>query len=124
MACARICEDKKATEIVILDVRKLNFLTDYFVICSTQNERQSRAIAEEMHVRLKAEGRRRVGSEGERDGLWVLQDFGDVVIHIFRGDQREFYDLDALWADAPQMKWKAAAKAPRKNGAAKKVRSK
>lgn len=121
VACAKICDDKKAQEILVLDVRKLTFIADYFVICSSQNERQSHAIAEEIAVALKKKGVRSVnGMSPERDGVWVLQDFGDVVVHVFREDQRGFYDLESLWADAPQVKW-ARARAPRKNGAAKKV---
>ena len=119
VACAKICDDKKAENIVILDVRKLTFITDYFIICSTDNERQSHAIAEEISVSLKKEGIRPVGNQGpERDGVWVLQDFGDVVVHVFLRDQRDFYDLESLWADAPEVKWK---RAPRKTSKAKKA---
>ncbi len=114
MSCARICDDKKAEKIVILDVRKLTFITDYFVICSVQNERQSHAIAETIAVELKKKGVRPVGGRGlERDGTWVLQDFSDVVVHIFRDDQRAFYDLESLWADAKPVKWAPARRARR-----------
>lgn len=93
------------------------------MICSTQNERQSRAIGEELTTTLKRQGVRRLGGEGEDAGLWVLQDFGDVVVHVFREDRRGFYDLDALWADAPEVKWKAASR-PRSNGAPRAGRKK
>lgn len=116
MACAKICEDKKADRIVVLDVRKLTFIADYFVICSTASERQSHAVAEEMRVRMKRKGFLPVGPKAaQRDGIWVLQDYGDVVVHVFREDSREFYDLESLWADAPQVKWKRA-RALKKNG--------
>jgi ribosome-associated protein len=121
VACAKICDDKKAENIVVLDVHKITFITDYFIICSTENERQSHAIAEEMSVSLKKKGIRPVGDPSiERDGVWVLQDYGDVVVHIFRNDQREFYDLESLWADAREVKWKRAKEAARKGKAAAK----
>ncbi|MBI2931579.1 MAG: ribosome silencing factor [Planctomycetes bacterium] len=112
LTCAKICDDKKAENVTVLDVRKLTFITDYFILCSTQNERQSHAIAEEISVKLKSKGLRPVGNShaAQRDGVWVLQDFGDVVVHILREDQRAFYDLDSLWADAPRVTWKRATK--------------
>jgi len=109
VACAEACEDKKATDIVVLDVRKLTSIADYFVLCSATNERQSRAIADDLRVSLKEQGVRELGIEGVRDGRWVLQDFGDVVVHVFHETQREFYDLDGLWADARRVRWKKAS---------------
>ena len=110
VAAARACDDKKAQDIRILDVRKLTTISDYFIVCSTSNERQARAIADDLRVSLKEYGLRELGVEGAQDARWILQDFGDVVVHIFHESQRGFYDIEGLWADAPQVKWKAASK--------------
>lgn len=100
----------KATNVVVLDVRKLTSISDYFVVCSVGNERQARAIADDLRVSMKELGERELGVEGIQDGKWILQDFGAVVVHVFHEAHREFYDIEGLWADAPQVKWKAAAK--------------
>ena len=110
LLAAETCDEKKAKEIVVLDVRKITTISDYFIVCSTSNERQARAIAESMRMKLKEMGRREMGVEGLEDGRWVLQDFGDIVLHIFHESQREFYDIEGLWADAKQVRWKTASK--------------
>ena len=104
LLAAETCDDKKGKEILILDVRKITSISDYFIVCSTTNERQARAIAESMRMKLKEMGRREMGVEGMDDARWVLQDFGDIVLHIFHESQREFYDIEGLWADAPREK--------------------
>ena len=110
LLAAEVCDEKKAKEIVVLDVRKITSISDYFIVCSTSNERQARAIAEGMRMRMKELGRREMGVEGIDDARWVLQDFGDIVLHIFHESQREFYDIEGLWADAKQVRWKKASK--------------
>ena len=110
LLAAEVCDDKKAKEIVVLDVRKITSISDYFIVASTSNERQARAIAEEMRMRLKEMGRREMGVEGMDDARWVLQDFGDIVLHIFHESQREFYDIEGLWADAKRVLWKKPRK--------------
>ena len=95
---------------MILDVRKLTSISDYFVVCSVTNERQARAIADDLRVSMKEKGERELGVEGVQDGKWILQDFGAVVLHVFHESQREFYDIEGLWADAPRVKWKTASK--------------
>ena len=100
----------KATKIVVLDVRKLTSISDYFVVCSVGNERQARAISDDLRVAMKELGERELGVEGIQDGKWILQDFGAVVVHVFHEAHREFYDIEGLWADAPQVKWKVPAK--------------
>jgi ribosome-associated protein len=110
LLAAETCDEKKAKDIVVLDVRKITTISDYFIVCSTSNERQARAIAESMRMKLKEMGRREMGVEGIEDGRWVLQDFGDIVLHIFHESQREFYDIEGLWADAKQVRWKKASK--------------
>ena len=110
VAGAKVCDDKKATDIVILDVRKLTSITDYFIVCSTSNERQARAITDEMRTTLKDMGLKQLGLEGVNDARWILQDFADIVIHIFHESQREFYDIEGLWADATRVRWKKPSK--------------
>src|SRR6185295_12945794 len=110
LLAAEVCDEKKAKEIVVLDVRKITSISDYFVVCSTSNERQARAIADDLRVRMKDLGKREMGVEGIDDARWVLQDFGDIVLHIFHESQREFYDIEGLWADAKQVRWKKASK--------------
>jgi len=106
LIAAEICDDKKAKDIVILDVRKVTTISDYFIICSTSNERQARAIAEDLRLKMRELGKREMGVEGMQDGRWVLQDFADIVLHVFHESQREFYDIEGLWADAKQVRWK------------------
>ena len=110
LLAAEVCDEKKAKEIIVLDVRKITSISDYFIVCSTSNERQARAIADDLRVRMKELGKREMGVEGIEDARWVLQDFGDIVLHIFHESQREFYDIEGLWADAKQVRWKKASK--------------
>jgi ribosome-associated protein len=109
VAAARAAAGKKARSIVILDVRDLIGITDYFVIASGTTERQVRTVAEEIERALKADGHRPVRREGEREGRWVLLDFVDFVAHVFRDEERGYYDLERLWADAPTIEWEEAA---------------
>ena len=110
LLAAEVCSDKKAKDIVVLDVRKITTISDYFIICSTTNERQARAITDDLRVRMKEIGKREMGVEGVADGRWVLQDFADIVVHVFLESQREFYDIDGLWSDAKQVRWKKPSK--------------
>jgi len=105
LRCARICDEKKAEDIVVLNLRKLTFLTDYFVIASTRSERQSRAIGDEVRLDFKGRGVRLLGAQGIDASKWALLDFGDVVLHLMLPEQRAFYDLEGLWADAARVKW-------------------
>jgi ribosome-associated protein len=105
-AAAVAADDKKATDVVVLDVGDVLSITGWFVIASGSNPRLVRTIAEEVEAQLKAEhdlAPRRV--EG-RDGLrWVLLDYGDFVVHVFHEEEREYYQLERLWADVPQVAW-------------------
>ena len=107
---AQVCDEKKAKDIVVLDVSKITTISDYFIVCSTSNERQARAIADELRVQFKGMGIRELGVEGLEDARWVLQDFGYIVLHIFHETQREFYDIEGLWADAKKVRWKKTSK--------------
>ena len=103
-ALAAAALGKKAVDLVILDMRGLIDFSDYFVLCTAQNTRQVRAIAEEVKMVSKKEHQTPpVGVEGLDACRWVLVDFSDVVVHVFDGPMRGFYDLDGLWRDAPRL---------------------
>jgi ribosome-associated protein len=95
--------DRKAFDVVVLDLRGLVAFADTFIICSGRSNRQVSAIAESVEQDLKEEGIRPIGIEGLREGHWVLMDYGDVVIHIFYEPIRIFYDLEGLWSDAKRI---------------------
>lgn len=99
---ARLLE-KKALDVVVIDVRGMTSYADYFVLASGESDRQVGAMAEHVAVKLKEEdGTRPLGVEGEQTGNWVLLDYGEVVAHLFLAEVRSFYDLEGLWADAPK----------------------
>ena len=103
---ARAAADKKATDVVILDVSDILAVAETFVIASATNARQVRTIAEEVEEHLKIEADvapRQI--EGLSDASWVLLDYGDVIVHVFLAATRAYYDLDRLWADAPRIDW-------------------
>lgn len=102
-AAAQAAADKKAQDIVIIDVAERLVITDVFVLASASNERQVEAIVEEIEERLRRlpEKATPVRREGERAGRWVLLDYGDAVMHIQHAEDREFYALDRLWKDCP-----------------------
>jgi ribosome-associated protein len=109
VTAARAAASKQAREVVVLDVRDLIVITDYFLIASGSSDRQVRAVAEEIERAVKARGLRPVRREGEREGRWVLLDFVDFVAHVFQDHDREYYGLERLWADAPVVEWEAQA---------------
>ena len=94
--------DKKAEDVLVLDVRGLTSYADYFVLMTADSERQAGAIADSVDEKMKANGSTRVGAEGYETGRWILIDYGDVVAHVMSRDARGFYDLEGLWADAPR----------------------
>ena len=99
--CASQILDKKATNVRILDVRKLSSLTDFLVLASGSSDRQVQASAEAVHQGLKKQHETLpLGIEGMQEGRWVLIDYGDVMVHVFHEPVRQFYDLDGLWNDA------------------------
>jgi ribosome-associated protein len=103
--CRDFADNKKAENIVILDVRKLSSVTDYFVIASGTSEPHLRAIVEEITSRLREEhGVRPLRTDGSIHGAWVVMDFFDVIVHVMRADVRERYDLESLWGDAKRVK--------------------
>ena len=101
-AAAVAASSKKAERIVILDVSKQLVITDHFLICSGNTDRQVKTIADEVEKVLSAErGVKPFRREGEREGRWVLLDYVDFVVHVFHKEDREYYDLERLWSDAP-----------------------
>ncbi len=100
---ARSASDKKAFQIVGLEVSELTSYTDCLLICSAASERQVSAIADEMQRQLKVSGRLPLHVEGERRSDWVLLDYGEFVIHVFTEERRAYYGLDGLWGDAPRL---------------------
>jgi ribosome-associated protein len=100
---AAIADDKKATDLVALEVRPLVSYTDYLVICTARNERQAKAIHDEVYHRLKRDGWLPARVEGEREAEWVLMDYLDAVLHIFTPELRERYRLEVLWGEAKKL---------------------
>jgi ribosome-associated protein len=94
--------EKKACDLVVLEVRDLTTVADYFVICSGRSDRQVQSIAQGLLEESAEEGFKPFAVEGAQRGHWVLMDFSDVIVHIFYQPVREFYDLDGLWGDAPK----------------------
>jgi len=105
VAAARAAASKQARDVVVLDVRELIVITDYFLIASGTSDRQVRTIAEEIEAAVREKGLKPVRREGEREGHWALLDFVDFVAHVFLDSDREFYDLERLWSDAPNVEW-------------------
>ncbi|RIV18887.1 ribosome silencing factor [Alicyclobacillaceae bacterium I2511] len=100
LAAALAASDKKARDVLILDIAELTPLADYFVICTVNSGTQSEAVARAITDRMDELGIACKGIEGLQAARWVLLDFGDVVIHVFRPEEREFYHLERLWGDA------------------------
>jgi ribosome-associated protein len=92
--------ERQAVNIVLLDVHDLCSFADYFVICSGESQRQIRAIFDEVEKSLKTEGNPPFRQEGSSDSGWLLLDYGNVIVHIFGAEEREFYDLDGFWREA------------------------
>ena len=112
LLCAQIAYEKKAEDIVVLDVSKIVVITDYFVIASGGNRKQLQAIADGIHQRLKPDGRKRLGHEGYEEGQWILVDYGDLIVQLFDKEKREYYNLETIWGDAPRVPFTPQAVAP------------
>lgn len=103
MTAALAALDKKALEVEILQVGDLVHYTDYFVICSGTNTQQVDAIADNIEDELRKLGFKPMSVEGKRNAMWVLLDYGDLVVHVFDEENRQFYELGKLWLDAPRL---------------------
>ncbi len=109
LVAADAASDRKAADIVAIEVSELLVVTDYFVICSGNTDIQVRAIADQVEDRLREEcGIKPIGREGVGEGKWVLLDFGDLVVHVFQPEERAFYRLENLWSDAPRLELPAS----------------
>lgn len=100
---ARAADEKLASDVVVLDVSEQLVITDCFVIASAPNERQVNSIVDNVEEKLRLAGHKPVRREGAREGRWVLLDYVEVVVHIQHSDERDFYGLERLWKDCPQV---------------------
>jgi ribosome-associated protein len=102
-AAVDIASDKKASDVILLDIRDLTTIADYFVICSGSNIRQIQAIADAIDDQLGEQGAELLHREGVAEAGWILLDFGDVIVHIFGPKEREYYRLESLWSEAKRV---------------------
>jgi ribosome-associated protein len=103
LLCLQAAIEKKAIDPVLLEMKGISSITDYFLICSGKSDRQVQAIAQEIEKVLKKRGIRPLGQEGISEGKWILMDYEDVIVHIFLEPVRKFYDLEGLWIDASRI---------------------
>ncbi len=99
----RFALEKKAYDLVLMEVRALTSIADYFIVCSGRSDRQAQSIAQGIEENMRGMGVRPQSVEGAARGQWVLMDFSDVIVHVFYQPVREFYDLEGLWIDAPRV---------------------
>jgi ribosome-associated protein len=111
VTAARAAAAKQAVDVTILDVHGLIVITDYFVICSGQTDRQIKTLVEEVERAVRDIGEKPIRREGDADSRWVLLDYIDVVVHVFAQEEREYYDLERLWRDAPRLGWNTSDQA-------------
>ncbi len=116
VTAARAAADKLATQIVAFDVSEQLAITDAFVIASATNDRQVKAIVDEVEDKLREIGAKPVRREGERDGRWVLIDYGEIVVHVQHEEERQFYALERLWRDCPTIPLPADVTGPPHGG--------
>lgn len=104
---AKTCDAFRGKDIVVLDLTPITAIFDYFVIATATSGRQMSAIAHEVNKVMKESGWRRLGIEGEKTGTWVLEDYGNLVLHVFSEEARQMYDLEHLWGDSKQVDWQS-----------------
>jgi ribosome-associated protein len=103
---ARIADENRAKDVVLLDLRQATPLLDFFVIATANSRRLSHAIAGEIDAQMKKLGEGKLGLEGSEEGRWILIDYGDFVVHIFSPEDRTYYALEEIWGDAPRLEWR------------------
>ena len=108
---ARIADANRSEDVVVLDLRSLSSVADFFVIGTGTSDRQMRATIDEIAEYGEGVGQSRYGLSGYEAGTWVLADYVDVVIHLFDARRRSYYDLELLWGDAPRIEWRQSASA-------------
>ena len=112
LLCRDLAENRKAEHVVILDVRELSSVTDFFVVATGTSDPHLRAIVDELTEKLREEhGLKARATDGTLHTAWIVLDFFDVIVHIMRGDLRDRYDLEGLWGDAPQVRHSPARRA-------------
>ncbi|MCC6421555.1 MAG: ribosome silencing factor [Gemmataceae bacterium] len=104
---ARIAEDNKARDVLVLDMRGITPLYDFVVLATGASRRQIHTITEEIDAALRGLGDTRTSIDGYEASNWVAQDYGDLVVHLFDPETRNYYSLEELWADAPRVDWKS-----------------
>src|SRR3954451_2827554 len=102
---ARIADDNRAKDILLLDLRQATPLLDFFVIATANSRRLSHAIASEIDQEMKRIGEHKLGMEGSEEGRWILIDYGDFVVHVFSAEARTYYALEEIWGDTPRLDW-------------------
>jgi ribosome-associated protein len=107
-SCARTAAENKGRDVLVLDMRKITPIYDFLVIATGASRRQMHTIAEEVDDTMAETGDRRRSIEGYQSSKWIVQDYGDVLVHVFDPSAREFYSLEELWADAPHVDWERA----------------
>lgn len=117
VALVAAADDKKATDPMLLEVADVLAVVDVFLLATAASDRQLRAVAEAIEERAREHGRRPQQREGRPDSGWMLLDFGDVVVHLFSDEQRDFYALERLWADVPRIDVATGERAPAAVGA-------
>src|SRR5699024_4930565 len=100
---AKACSDKKGLDIKVLDLKKLTTIADYFIIASGNSTTQVKAIADEIQEKMEEAGFLLENKEGHNSARWILLDFGDIIAHVFHREDREFYNLEKLWADGEEL---------------------
>ena len=108
---ARIADDNRAEDVVVLDLQGISSVTDFFVIATASSDRQMRAILDNVDEYAKRAGQKRYGVSGYESESWMLADYVDVVLHVFNADRRRYYDLELLWGDAQHIDWRRSATA-------------
>jgi len=114
---ARVADQNKGKDILVLDMRPVTTIYDYFVISTGTSRRQIHAIAEETDSALTRLGDERYSIEGYQISKWILEDFGDIIVHVFDPDTRKYYELEELWSNAPRIDWANVPLSPRIMGA-------
>ena len=101
--CVNAALEKKAKNIIILNMQKVTSFADYSIVCSGNSDRQVQSIAQAIEENMKKNGFLPLGIEGERTAQWILMDYADIIVHVFYEPVRDFYDMERLWSDAPRM---------------------
>jgi ribosome-associated protein len=112
VAAARLAHDSRGEDIIVLDLRGISPVTDYFVIVTGTSDRQMRSVADDIEKHGKEVGQQVWHVAGRDSGHWILLDFVDVVVHIFDAEYRGYYDLELIWGEAPRVRWRRRRKTP------------